>query len=206
MGCWSKGDIGGITPETKLNDIFTAEECQFQCKNNGNCFHFKFDERSNTCFLYGKEGVDKYIYHDPLQAGPKQCEIGKFFHCKILQRCILIKKLGRFSLFYVGLAFVYIDSESATFVQGDLGIDSCPEGHETITEPSTCEIASKLLGLRYMAHFNTGGVNAICNLCEGCSPQYTRVSDNHGPKARWICKLQGTYQPCLVQENTILST
>lgn len=89
MGCWSKGDIGGITPKTKLDDIFTAEECQFQCKNNGNCFHFKFDERSNTCFLYGKEGVDKYIYHDPLQAGPKQCEIGKFFHCKIWQRCIL---------------------------------------------------------------------------------------------------------------------
>ena len=89
MGCWSKGDIGDITPETKLDDIFTTEECQFQCKNNGGCFHFKFDAGSSICFLYGKEGKDKYIYYDPLQAGPKQCALGKFFHCKTWQRCIL---------------------------------------------------------------------------------------------------------------------
>ena len=106
------------------------------------------------------------------------------------------------SLFYVGLIFVYIISESDTFVQGDVGIDSCPEGYETITEPSTCEIASKLLGLKYTAQFDTGGVNAICNWCGGCSPQDTRVSYDHGPHARWICKLQGTYVPCLVQENS----
>ena len=111
----------------------------------------------------------------------------------------------RFSLFNVGLTCVYIDFESGTYVQGDLGIDSCPEGYEIITEPSTCETASKLLGLKYMAQFNTGGVNAICNWCGGCSPQDTRVSDNHGAHARWICKLQGTYLPCVVQENSILS-
>ena len=112
-------------------------------------------------------------------------------------------------MFNVGLKCVYIDFESGTYVQGDLGIDSCPEGYEIITEPSTCETASKALGLTYRAQFNViwpTGVNAICNWCGGCSPQDTRVSYDHGPHARWICKRQGTYVPCLVQENSILFT
>ena len=113
-------------------------------------------------------------------------------------------KSGKIQFLLFDLKFVYIDSESATFVQGDVGINSCPEGYETITEPSTCETASKSLGLTYRAQFNTGGVNAICNWCGGCSTQDTRVSNGHGPHARWICKLRGTYLPCFVQENSIL--
>ena len=82
MGCWSKGDIGDITPRTELGSIFTVEECHFQCKNNADCLHFKFDEEFKTCFIYGKEALDKYEYHDPLQAGPKQCEPCKLFYFK----------------------------------------------------------------------------------------------------------------------------
>lgn len=104
-----------------------------------------------------------------------------------------------FRFVYVGLKFVYIDFESAILVQGDVGIDSCPEGYETITEPSTCQTASESLGLKYIADLNTDTTNAICNWCGGCSPQSTSVGDDHGPQARWICK--GTDLQCLVLLN-----
>ena len=84
-----------------------------------------------------------------------------------------------------------ITFDSATFAQGDVGIDSCPEGYKAITTPSTCKTASKILGLEYDAGFNTNGNNAICNWCGGCSPKKTRVSVEHGDHARWICQLQG---------------
>ena len=84
-----------------------------------------------------------------------------------------------------------VDSESPTYTQGDNGIDSCPEGYETITEPSTCQTASELLGLAYREDLNTDDINAICNWCGGCSPQSTRLDEKHWSQARWICQLQG---------------
>ena len=101
-------------------------------------------------------------------------------------------KLKRHRFIDVGLKFVDIDSEPAPFMQGDLGIDSCPEGYETITDPSTCQTASESLGLEYAVDQNSDNINAICNWCGGCSPQSTRLDETHGIQARWICQLQGT--------------
>ena len=82
-----------------------------------------------------------------------------------------------------------IYSDSATFAQGDVGIDSCPEGYKAIAEPSNCQTASKILGLEYDAGFNTNGNDAICYLDH--SSKTTRVSERHGKLAKWICQVQG---------------
>ena len=82
MGCRLNGDIGDSSQSTELGSILTLEECHFQCKFNAYCFPFKFDKGTKHCFIYGKGAVDKYEYHDPLQAGPKQCEPYKQFHFK----------------------------------------------------------------------------------------------------------------------------
>ena len=84
-----------------------------------------------------------------------------------------------------------------TYKQANKGVDGCPEGYQTITDPAQCEIASQVLGLVYRGDQNTNHDDAICNWCGGCGTdtggQSTRVDELHRDNARWICKLQGKY-------------
>ena len=83
--------------------------------------------------------------------------------------------------------------------QGEVGIDSCPEGYQPITDPSECETASQNLGLLHRGDLNTGHADAICALCGACADanggKSTRLYEEHGDHARWICKLSGKYVP-----------
>ena len=84
-----------------------------------------------------------------------------------------------------------------TYKQANKGVDGCPEGYQTITDPAQCEIASQVLGLVYRGDQNTNHDDAICNWCGGCGTDTgglsTRVDELHRDNARWICKLQGKY-------------
>ena len=84
-----------------------------------------------------------------------------------------------------------------TYKQADIGVDACPEGYQTITDPDQCEIASQSLRLVYRGDQNTNHEDAICNWCGGCGADTggpsTRVDESHRDNARWICKLLGKY-------------
>ena len=55
-------------------DIATVEECQYKCNLDLECFHFKFDEESSTCSMYGEDAIGQYEYNDQLMGGPRECE------------------------------------------------------------------------------------------------------------------------------------
>ena len=84
-----------------------------------------------------------------------------------------------------------------TYKQANKGVDGCPEGYQTITDPDQCEIASQSLRLVYRGDQNTNHEDAICNWCGGCGADTggpsTRVDESHRDNARWICKLLGKY-------------
>ena len=74
--CWHEGDI--IASEfDKQSGIFTAEECQYQCKMNESCEYFAFNERSNLCKMFDGSAENKYKRHELILFGPKDCP-GKY--------------------------------------------------------------------------------------------------------------------------------
>ena len=75
------------------------------------------------------------------------------------------------------------------YQQGEVGIDNCPEGYQTITDPTECKTASQNLGLVHREDQNIVHADAICNFRGGCSPAGTRLDETHGILARWVCKL-----------------
>ena len=79
------------------------------------------------------------------------------------------------------------------YALGNLGEDACPDGYDTISDTSTCELASIYLGLDYLSSENTNKIindnEVICNWRGSKTPQITRVSGNHGTDAKWICQL-----------------
>ena len=81
---------------------------------------------------------------------------------------------------------------------GDTGKDECPEGYKEIYEELVCEIASYYLGLTYYEPHNVNNSESICNWCGGCIPKTTRVSNNYGSLANWICQTGMTYTFLLI--------
>ena len=71
---------------------------------------------------------------------------------------------------------------------GYIGKNECPDGYEEIYDESVCEIASYYLSLTYYEPYNRNNSNSICNWCGNCIPEVTRVSNNYGPGAKWICQ------------------
>ena len=97
---------------------------------------------------------------------------------------------------YLTRLYIYIypstTSPTATtvvipYLLGDVGVDACPTGSTPIVEPTICETASSYLGLSYDVDSNDGSADAECNYCGGCDPKVTRVTDNHGTNAQWVC-------------------
>ena len=80
-------------------------------------------------------------------------------------------------------------------MQGDVGIDSCPTGYQSITDPSKCQTASQYLDLEYRGDKNTLEDKSVCNWCGGCGAngggKTTRVDHTHEGQAIWICELIG---------------
>ena len=80
-------------------------------------------------------------------------------------------------------------------MQEDAGIDSCPTGYQSITDPSKCQTASQYLDLEYRGDQNTIDSKSVCNWCGGCGAsnggKTTRVDHKHGNLAKWICELIG---------------
>ena len=76
------------------------------------------------------------------------------------------------------------------YALGNLGEDACPDGYDTISDTSTCELASTYLGLDYSSSDNkiTNDNDAICNWRGNKSPHITRVSANHAGGAKWVCQ------------------
>ena len=74
------------------------------------------------------------------------------------------------------------------YIEGANGIDACPNGYEAIQDKTVCKLASKSLGLTYSEARNDNKPNAICKLCGGCTPQETRMSEDHGQNTKWICR------------------
>ena len=64
----------------------------------------------------------------------------------------------------------------------------CPTGYEAIYDVETCKKASNELGLVYSAKDSDGKSNSVCNWCGGCNPMITRISNNYGHKAKWVCQ------------------
>ena len=75
---------------------------------------------------------------------------------------------------------------------GDAGKDECPDGYKEIFDGSVCEMASYYLGLTYHERNNVNTSRSICYWCGGCSPKITKVSNDHGSLAKWICQ-KGMY-------------
>ena len=67
-------------------------------------------------------------------------------------------------------------------------MDACPEGFSAITRWSECRIASDALGYASDDTKNDGEPDAVCNWCQGCGAQTTRLSTMHGIKAYWVCQ------------------
>ena len=67
-------------------------------------------------------------------------------------------------------------------------MDACPTGYEPIYEVQTCIKASNELGLVYKAKNSDGKSDSVCNWCGGCLQKTTRVTNNHGHKAKWVCQ------------------
>jgi hypothetical protein len=100
-----------------------------------------------------------------------------------------------------GSLLFQIPDNPGTYVKGSKGLAGCPEGYEVVTSVEECAAASLVLGLTYseVGNGKIGAVNSVCNLCEGypcpsnkfgcpCDLVVTRVSDNYGPNANWICR------------------
>ena len=74
-------------------------------------------------------------------------------------------------------------------------MDECPSGYVSIGDEETCIKASNALHSPYVAENSNYVDGAVCNgrAC-GDSSGYpnscenTRLSTNHGNKARWICE------------------
>ena len=98
------------------------------------------------------------------------------------------------------------------YQQGYVATDNCPDGYQNITDSADCETASTYLGLAYSEDQNTGHADAICNLCASCNETNggasTRLDEQHGNLARWICKLSGKYVPYITfhQQQIIIKT
>lgn len=76
----------------------------------------------------------------------------------------------------------------ADYLIGEQGVNSCPSNYVPISEPGLCSTASTALSLTYDASLNDRSSNGVCNLCMGCNPATTRVDNDHGRKAHFICK------------------
>jgi len=81
----------------------------------------------------------------------------------------------------------------ADYVIGEQGVNSCPSHYVPISEPGACSTASAALSLTYDASSNDGSSDGVCNLCMGCNPATTRVDNDHGRKAHFICQKKATY-------------
>ena len=81
---------------------------------------------------------------------------------------------------------------AASYLQGDLGVNDCPEGYYAISDTRICEKASQSLGLDYLeANNDISTGNPVCNFCEDCSPPNTRVDWDHGNQTRLVCESTG---------------
>lgn len=69
-------------------------------------------------------------------------------------------------------------------------MDVCPDGFSAITSWSECDMASDALGYTSDSSKNDGASNAVCNWCQGCGGQTTRLSAQHGKAAYWVCQTQ----------------
>ena len=85
--------------------------------------------------------------------------------------------------------------DSAQYAIGEMGRDACPKGFTSITDPVSCEVASKALGIIYSKRHNNHAAvhkknpSAVCNCYGGCRPpnMKSRVHNHHGPNAKWVC-------------------
>ena len=93
---------------------------------------------------------------------------------------------------------IYFCFMKEPYQQGYVATDNCPDGYQNITDASECETASQYLSLEYREDQNTGHSDAICNFCGGCSPASSRLDEQHGILAKWICKLLGKYVPRII--------
>ena len=97
-------------------------------------------------------------------------------------------------MLFVLISYIFKEYlEATSYIQGELGSDSCPKGYKTITDPGTCQTASNRLGLNYSEELSIHGAKAICNWCGGCSMTVTRMSEHQGNVARWICRIEEHY-------------
>ena len=74
-----------------------------------------------------------------------------------------------------------------TYVMGIRGEDKCPGSSKAIYDEKECEIASRFVRLNYDSTRNDGGSDSICFFKR--SESSTRLANNHGVNARWICKM-----------------
>ena len=74
-----------------------------------------------------------------------------------------------------------------TYVMGIMGEDKCPGSSKAIYDEKECEIASSFVGLNYDRTRNDGQSDSICFYKR--SESSTRVANNLGDNARWICKM-----------------
>ena len=77
-----------------------------------------------------------------------------------------------------------------TYTLGFDGLDICPEGYQSIIEPSTCKTASLVLGLNYYQDKDVNKADAICNWCGGCLFPVSRVGTIHSA-TKPICQSIG---------------
>ena len=84
----------------------------------------------------------------------------------------------------------------AAYAYGELGVDECPDGYSPIYDTVQCSLASDFVGDTYDPDRNVLNEGAVCNgrTC-GATCADTRVSDNHGSVARWLCSKMAS-APC----------
>merc|ERR1712224_640728 len=103
----------------------------------------------------------------------------------------ILLKLNMKAFVLIALMFLFNGFqgyESKQFQLGFKGVKRCPTGYEAINDIETCKKASKELGLVYSAKDSDGKSKSVCNWCGGCNPMITRVSNNYGSKAKWVCQ------------------
>lgn len=73
-----------------------------------------------------------------------------------------------------------------------MGEKSCPAGTTKIADLASCKAAAVDLGHEFGQAIVEG---TECHFCSGCTPNLVRLSDQHGPMAKFICAKAAAAEP-----------